>query len=44
MGTPPFFNLNMQTMFKNITEKEMSFPKKISSNCKDLIEVFHKLF
>ena len=42
MGTPPFFNLNIEMMFKNIKEKDLSFPKKISSECKDLIIVKNK--
>ena len=38
-GIPPFYSKNQDTMFKNIQEAQVRFPKNpvTSDECKDLI-------
>jgi serum/glucocorticoid-regulated kinase 2 len=40
VGTPPFLAEEIPEMFKKITEAELSFPKNLSIEAKDLMKVF----
>jgi serum/glucocorticoid-regulated kinase 2 len=39
VGSPPFFNEDINKMYKNITDAKLVFPNHVSENARNFIDV-----
>ena len=43
IGSPPYYDDDLKTMYRNIDEANLIFPSNVSSEAQDLIRVYLKI-